>query len=493
MRRLLRILIRVTVLSALIVGGILFARTSQLVPTPPESNALSDVLDEATVALGDIALTVSATGSLAPARQLPLTFEITAPVVEIAASAGQFVEAGELIARVDATDLIATVEDAEIALEFQQLAFAALTAPPREVDIAVAEAAVTAAQASFNAAFQSGNNANQVEIARLQAELARNQLWQAQLQAEIPAPSLNIALPPEVPPEVQEVINELISGISFGQAGVPGQSQRALEQLEFGIQIADANFASAQGRGPDFASLNSANAARTQAQIALDRLTGGPDETRLQQTVIDLQQAELALEQARNLLSRAELRAPFDGVLVENNLTVGQLPPQGVSVLLMDLSRYYLDLPVDETDIVQVAVGQPVEVLLDAFPGETFTARVTRVSQTPTRVGQLVTYLVQVELDPTDRPLRIGMSATARITTRQVDNVPILRNSFIRIDRATRRAFVTVERAPGRFSEVEVTLGVRNETFSEITSGLSVGDRVVLRPRTSNPFGFGGN
>ncbi len=101
----------------------------------------------------------------------------------------------------------------------------------------------------------------------------------------------------------------------------------------------------------------------------------------------------------------------------------------------------------------------------------------------PTRIGQLVTYLARVTLAPTPEPIRVGMSVTARIATRQVNDVVLVRNRFVRIDRATQQAFVTLEPEPGVYREIPVDLGARNELFSEVISGLNEGQRIVLLPR----------
>lgn len=485
LRRLLRILLTVLVLSAVVSAVIIYSQVSTALERGDQPSL---VTDETFVEVGDLVVTVSASGTILPARQVPLVFELSAPVVEVLAVSGDAVLAGDVIARIDDTDYRAAVMEAQIALDGALLAFEAITAAPREVDVAVAQAAVNAAQAAYNAAFQGSRNSNttQAEIARLQAELTRNQLWQTQLQRDtglLTVPNL----PPEVPPEITDLINRTVDQLNQQTLA---QFTTPLNQLEFGVQIADANVEAAQSRGLDLGSLNAANAGRIQAQVALDRLTAGPTDAQMQRAQIDLEQARLNLQRVEQALAATALVAPFDGVIAQNNLTVGQLPPgNNAAVLLVDTSAYYLELPIDETDILQVQEGQAVTLFLDALPEANITGVVERVSVTPTRLGDLVTYLARVRLNPTDMPVRVGMSATARIATREERDTLLLRNNFIRIDRVTQKAFVTVERTPGRFEEVEVVLGARNETFSQVVSGLEAGQRVVRLPRNATLFG----
>ncbi len=184
------------------------------------------------------------------------------------------------------------------------------------------------------------------------------------------------------------------------------------------------------------------------------------------------------------------LVAPFDGVIANSNVIVGELPPASGAIEMIDDSEFYIDLAIDETEIADVQVGQPVSLTLDALPEASITGTISRVAQTPTRIGQVVTYVARVTLDPTMEPIRVGMNTTATIQVQQLADVLTVRNRFIRIDRATQQAYVTIQHEDGHFEEVEVELGLRNETTSQIVSGLSAGQRVVLLPREElNPFG----
>ncbi len=436
------------------------------------------IQDETLVSVSDLEVTVNATGSVEPARKVGLVFEMSnLPVAEVIIEEGQQVDADALLAYLDTADMETNLRIAEINLARQRVAYDALVEPAREVDVRVAEAALAAAQAGVNAAFDTGTDAYDREIARLQAELARNALWQQQLQRD---QTLN----PQVPEGFPEPVIPL---------EVERQLEAGLAQADFGVLIADENFESVAGRGPDVGSLGSANASVVAAEVQLERLLEGPSAIDLQRAEIQLRQAELARDLAQVNLDRARLYAPFDGVVAAVNLTEGELPPSATAVEIIDDSVFYIDLAIDETEIVDVQVGQPVSLVLDALPEAQITGTITRVAQTPTRIGQVVTYIARVTLDPTLEPVRLGMNATATIKVQQLEDVFTLRNRFIRIDRSTQRAFVTVQRENGRFEEIEVQLGLRNETHSQILSGLEAGQRIVLLPRGElNVFGDGG-
>ncbi|MEO8609618.1 MAG: HlyD family efflux transporter periplasmic adaptor subunit [Chloroflexota bacterium] len=481
MSRIIRIGLTVLVLS---LGAIVAIQFIQFQRTAAQdaSSAQNIVQDESTVESQDLSVTVSATGPVSPARQVALAFELSAQVREILVKEGQAVKQGDVLARLDTTDLDDALTNAQIALQSQQVSYEALTEPAREVDIAAAQAAVNAAKAQAGSA-SLGPNADQLEIARLQTEIARNQLWQTQLQRDAG------------PAQIEQIRAQAAAlGIDSHLGEPPNPADDVtpqIKQAENGVQLADVNAQGVANQPADVATLASANAQLVAAQSQLDRLVNGPTDLQLQVADTQLQIAQLALDSAQAAANRAVLTAPFDGVVATNNLVVGEAPPtNNAAMQLIDPSGYYVDVAVDETDIVKLQVGQKVNLKLDALPDADITGIVSRVAVTPVRTGQLVTYTVRVTLDSTSERVRVGMTATATIVVNELKNVPTVPNRFIRIDRATQQAYVTIRRADGAFEEIPVELGVRNETDSQILGGIEAGQKVVLLPRGSfNPIG----
>ncbi|MBI1280241.1 MAG: HlyD family efflux transporter periplasmic adaptor subunit [Anaerolineaceae bacterium] len=477
MRRILRIFIIIVVLSLLVSGGIFYAQY-QNAQTAAQGTVVK-IEDETIVVKSDLTVTVNATGSITPQQQLPLAFDISAPVKQIFIKEGQSVKKGDVLARLDAPELENAVANAQLALAAQQAAYDALTRPARDVDIAVAEAALRAAQAQAGSAAL-GADPNQVKIAELQAEISRNQLWQAQLQRDIPS---------AVAKQTAEQASALGFSVNIPQSNPADNVTAPIIQAENGVALADLSVSGAENKPADIAALSSANAQVVAAQRQLDLLRNGPTELQLKIAQTQMQLAQLAVKQAQAALTRAELVAPFDGLVAQNNLVVGEVPPQGAAMSLINSSSFYVDVAVDETDIVNVQTGQSVSLRLDALPDTKISAHVTRVAITPIRAGQLVTYTVRVTLDAATVPIRVGMTTTATIIVNQLNDVIALPNRFVRIDSVTQQAYVTVQQSETKFTDIPVTLGVRNETESQIISGLETGQKVVLVPRaTFNPI-----
>jgi HlyD family secretion protein len=193
-----------------------------------------------------------------------------------------------------------------------------------------------------------------------------------------------------------------------------------------------------------------------------------------------MRQAQLNQLQAENSLANAQLLAPFPGVVSQVNVRQGELSGGALpAVVLTDLDSFHMTVLVDEIDVRQVQAGQPVRLSVDALPDSNITGSVTGISPTANNVEGVIAYEVTIVPDPTDAPLRAGMSATAIITTAQVDNVVLIPNRFIQLDRETGRAFV-YKLAGEQPVLQEVELGLRNERESQILAGLADGDTVAL-------------
>ncbi len=141
-------------------------------------------------------------------------------------------------------------------------------------------------------------------------------------------------------------------------------------------------------------------------------------------------------------LDKTVSRAPFDGLVTNVPVREGETVVVGIQnaegstlMTLADMSVITAEVKVDETDIVNVAMNQVVDVTVDAFPGKTFKGHVTEVgdqallrttgvatSQSTTGTEEAKDFKVVVTLDNTDENLRPGLSCTAKITTANKPN-----------------------------------------------------------------------
>jgi HlyD family secretion protein len=437
-----------------VAGGVfLFAQARSA-----QSGASLQAADIAKVERKRLVASISASGSVSPVAQVSLNFSAPGTVSQVDVVEGQRVRAGDELARIDSAELELAVRQAGQALIMQQIAYSQ-TLSPRQDDVDAARAALASAQAGLKALQQP--DALQVDIARRQADVANETRRQVELQWD-------------------QVKNAPVGGLG-----------RDLLQSQFAQAVLQAQIAELQyqivARGGSAAQLAAARAQVAQAQSALNRLTG--DERARQLAEAQLRQAEINLELARTRLDHARLVAPFDGIVSEVNVAPGQsaggLQP---AIVLADLTAFHIDVGVDEIDVGRLSEGQAVDIQADALPGAPIRGVVDRIAPTARESAGVVSYVVTIALEPSDAPIRAGMSAIVDIITDVREDALVVPNRFIRIDRATGRAYVNVKRGD-QVEEIEIIAGLRNDSESEVLQGLSEGDELIILPSSPDFFG----
>lgn len=433
-----------------------------------------------TVARDSISSTVSATGSIEPEAEVALSFRASGRVEQVLVSVGQPVEAGQLLAQLDVTDAALALEQAEVSLQISRAQLDKLEKPPSDSDIISAQANVTVAQAS---------------VASAEASLASAQASYRQLVAGASAEELAVqeAQVRQAAVNVRQAQSAYDDVKHFPDAGASPQAVQ-LEQTTISYEVAQAQLALTQ-RGADEAQIAAALAQIAQgelgvrqarsnlliAQDGLDALIEGPSAEDLEIARAQVRQAELSKLQAEVSLNNSKLHAPLNSVVSQVNLRQGELYGGGAlpALVLTDLVSFHMTVLVDEIDVRQVQIGQTVRLSLDALPDADLTGQVTKVSPTARDVGGVVAYEVEIVPDPTEAPLKAGMSATAIITTARVDNVLLVPNRYIQLDRESGRAFVQklINDAP---TLQEIEMGLRNDRFTQALAGLSDGDEIAL-------------
>jgi HlyD family secretion protein len=240
------------------------------------------------------------------------------------------------------------------------------------------------------------------------------------------------------------------------------------------------------------------------------------------------------LDAARHDLSRVTINSPIEGLITKRNVEEGETAmagftnnPSVVLLVVSDMSVIEAEVEVDETDIPNVQLGQPVKVSIDALPDRKFPAKVTEIGNSPIGTGTTsatgltaTNFKVVVTLDGQIPEVRPGFTCTADITTatrKSVPAVPIQAmtvrdvvldagGNIVREPKkdpkakrpATVNAVEAAELKPGQTrKEVEgvfvvtkdnkaqfivVKSGVAGDKYFEVLSGLKVGDRVITGP-----------
>lgn len=293
---------------------------------------------------GNLTVTVSATGKLAPTEQVQVGSELSGLVTQVLVDVNDRVTAGQALALID----------------------------PSQLDDQIRQG-------------QAQVNANQAQVAQAQATL--------------------------------------------------GESRAQLARFEEVSRLSG-------GRVPAETELEAARAAVARAQAAL----------RVSQANVVAAQASLNSNQTQR--SRAVIRSPVNGVVLARQVDAGQTVAASFNtptlfVIAQDLSQMQLEVAIDEADVGQVADGQRATFTVDAFPGQTFPAQITRVdvgsnlsaqaassssstTGTATTANQVVSYAAELSVANPEQRLRPGMTATAEIVTIEKRGVLLVPNAALR-------------------------------------------------------------
>jgi HlyD family secretion protein len=201
------------------------------------------------------------------------------------------------------------------------------------------------------------------------------------------------------------------------------------------------------------------------------------------QTRAEIARARSAIIEAKTELKKTVLRAPFNGVVADLDIEVGEWTTPSPPALpippvldLIDPSSIYISAPMDEVDSAKIELGQPVRITLDPFPGQQYEGHVRHIAPFVLDVEEQ-NRTVEIEVELVDQAFA---STLLPGTSADVEVILSVKDHVLRIPPSTlfedNKAFV-VER--GILSNRTVDIGMRNWDFVEVLGGLSEGDHVV--------------
>ena len=228
---------------------------------------------------------------------------------------------------------------------------------------------------------------------------------------------------------------------------------------------------------------------------------GAKSQSDYEDAVYDYDTAQSSLTEAASDLAETVITAPMDGVVVGQPQTAGTMAVQGTSnptviMRIADLSKKQIMAKVDETDIGNIKIGQEATFSVDAFTGKTFTARVSKISQTDvsntwdttssstsstsssSSSASVIYYYVTLDVDDPDGVLLPAMTARVEINTSNKENALAIPISALKTN--TDGSYVVLVHEDGTTEERPVTTGIYSDEYVEITDGLTEGDQISI-------------
>jgi HlyD family secretion protein/macrolide-specific efflux system membrane fusion protein len=269
----------------------------------------------------------------------------------------------------------------------------------------------------------------------------------------------------------------------------PVDSQRSVARSE-------ADLAAAQN-ALEFAELQLARRQKGLAERGVAQIDVDTALSEVKAKKVAVQTATVALNAAQDQLRYTRVLAPMDGTVTERGIQPGEVVTPGVQasfdgkslLTISDLSVLIVKADLNQIDVAKVKLGQKVTVTLDALPGKSYEATITKIapaSITP-KDKQVDVFPVEATLTKADSEIKPGMTADVRIHIESLPNVLSLPIEAVLKEQGKQLVNKVMSGPDGkeRTQKIEVKVGARNDRAIEITSGLTEKDRVLIKPESS--------
>ena len=481
-----------------------------------------------TASTQDLVVSVSGTGAIEPLHSYKVTTLVKGEVLEAPFVEGQTVHKGDLLFRIDSTDVETSIEQAQLSLEsarlnYQQLlknqddshknATVEANATGVITKLYVDEGDMVSAGAPIADILDRDNM--KLKVPFHSADAAGFYVGQSATvtvdgtMETLPGTIDTIAATDSVGPggtlvrDITIVVRNpgALTDTSMGTASIGTASSASSGTFAYG----ESKQVVAKTSG-ELTSLTVKEGDR----VMEDQVMGGFDETdmetQIENAAIQVQNAELTLKNAQDRLEDYSITSTIDGTVIEKNYDVGDtLDTSNASTtgiaypaVIYDMSALTFDISVNELDINKIQVGQKVEITADAVEGETFTGVVDKVNINGTTTNGSTNYPVTVLVDGTPEELKPGMNVSAKIIVEDAGSVlcvPV--EAVSRGADGTSLVKVAGEGAldengnlvaPSKLEDRVVTLGRSDDTYIEILSGLEDGETVYIYQAAGTNF-----
>ncbi|MBB4641275.1 efflux RND transporter periplasmic adaptor subunit [Rhizorhapis suberifaciens] len=291
-----------------------------------------------------------------------------------------------------------------------------------------------------------------------------------------------------------DTVNQARAEVAAAEAGV-GESQATASQTRSNLERLEQVYKLSGGKVPSKTELDAGRADSRRAVAAV------------RSAQAQVLQARAQLATALTNLTKGRIYSPVTGVVLSRDIEPGQTVAASLNAPVLftiaeDLSQMELDVDVDEADVGEVKAGQRATFTVDAFPGQTFPARIERVnvgsnssesasssssssSSSSASTGNVVAYTAVLSVNNEKLNLRPGMTATAEIVTREENNVLLVPNAALRF--SPERAARAGRQNSGVTSVLMPPRGRRNRGNQEVTIGRGSKQTIYILDEDGQP------
>jgi HlyD family secretion protein len=421
----------VTVLVIVLLGGGFFA-FRVLSGIGQKSTTVNDNTE--LVESKSLAVKIKSSGSVVPIETVNISPKQAGTLMQLLVEQGATVNQGQIIARMDNSNLLPQLYQAQASAAASEANLAKLRNGNRPEDIAAAQARVESARGRLEA---------------VRSRLALTNMRTARFRDLQTEGAISRDRFDEVLTDDRSTQADLLSA----QANL-AEATRQFEELRNGSRPEDI--------------------AQAEAQLA--------------QAIAGIRAVEVQLEDTI-------IRAPFAGIITQKYATPGAFvtPTTSASSTNSSTSTSIVAIAngleiiakVPEIDIAQIKIGQEVEVIADAFPTQVFKGKVRLIAPEAIIEQNVTSFQVRVALETGKDKLQSGMNADIRFIGQKIDNALVVPTVAIVTQEGKTGLLIADEQGKSQFRPVTIGTTVDNQT--QILSGAKVGDRIFVKLPNSKP------
>ena len=452
---------------------------------------------------------VSVTGRIKPAESVDLGFETTGKVSQVLAEVGDKVSLGQVLVRLENSELVAQLNQAKAGLEIQQAKLEELEKGTRPEELAVYQAKLESAQVSL--AESEKNLRDKIADAFTKADdSVRNKTDQFFFNPRSASPSFNLTISDsQLKSEIEkqrfviesilnawgdslesakadlETVRQFLDNIALAVNSLTptaSLSQTTIDTYKVNVSTARTNVSSATTAlvvAEQETNTAMANLVLAGKELELKQAKALPEQISVQKSLVDQSQSQIDLVLAQ--LRKTVLVSPLNGVVTRQEARVGETVSLNSSLVsVISSSKFEIEANIPEADVAKVKVGDTAKVTLDAFGLEkVFEVRVSQVDPGETIVEGVAVYKTKFQFLKEQEEVKSGMTANIDILTATAENVLAIPQRAIVSKNGGK--YVLVLDANNNTEEREVKTGLRDANGNmEIVQGLNEGEKIVL-------------
>ena len=454
-------------LMGFIASGVLIAGTTATIKSIQQKNRPIDVTKlTVPVEAKSVTVRITASGKVQPVQSVNISPKSPGLLAALNVEQGDTVKQGQIIARMDNSEIKMRILQYEANLEQVKAQLAESQAGSRPEEIAQGKARVDQAQAQL-VIIRDGNRLQEIQQAQAQVDSAKASLELTQSRVKR---YQDLAKDGAIS---QDSLEQYVSENSKAKANLE-EAQRRLSLLKVGNRNQD---------------IQKQEAIVNQEKEGLRKLENGDRPQEIARLKAAVSSAEAQLKQQQIQLEDTIIRAPFSGIVTQRYATVGAYVSPAISAS-SDASATSTSIvavakglevlaKVPEVDIPQVKQGQKVEIAIDAYPDEVFQGRVRLIAPEAVVEQNVTSFQVRVAIDQTANKLRSGMNVSeVTFIGNNIDNALLIPQELIVTKKGKTGVWLLGEKNKPQFKFV--TIGANIDNQIQVLEGLKAGDRIFI-------------